>query len=120
MFVGESKDWKLGVVTETAPRKGLFDMSPSNGYYAIWWSGSHMRALTAPPLTKVKSPPKLRQVGVFLDLDEGQVSFYNVKTGSEIYSFNESSEFTERMFPLLSTGDKEVPLVLMTTQHHVA
>ncbi|XP_010750609.2 bloodthirsty-related gene family, member 30 [Larimichthys crocea] len=117
--VGESKDWKLGVVSESAQRKGLFDMSPSNGYYALWWSGSQLRALTTPPLTKVKNPPKLRQVGVFLDVDEGQVSFYNVKSGSEIYSFTGSSEFTERMFPLLGTGDKEVPLVLMTTQQHL-
>lgn len=69
---------------------------------------------------QVKSPPKLRQVGVFLDMDEGQVSFYNVKSGSEIYSFNGTSEFTERMFPLLGTADKEVPLVLMTTQHQLA
>ncbi|XP_075939500.1 bloodthirsty-related gene family, member 30 [Anarhichas minor] len=120
VFVGDNKDWKLGVVSESAPRKGLFDMSPSNGYYALWWSGSQMRALTTPPLTKVKSPPKLRQVGVFLDVDEGQVSFYNVKSGSEIYSFTGSSEFTERMFPLLGTGDKEVPLVLMTSQHQLA
>lgn len=72
------------------------------------------------PLTlQVKSSAKLRQVGVFLDVDEGQVSFYNVKTGSEIYSFNTMTEFTERMFPLLGTGDKEVPLVLLTAQHHM-
>ncbi|KAK1875596.1 E3 ubiquitin-protein ligase TRIM58 [Dissostichus eleginoides] len=111
------EDWKLGVVSESAPRKGLFDMSPSNGYYAIWWSNSTLRALTAPPLTKVKSPQKLRQVGVFLDMDEGQVSFFNVKTSTEIYSF--SGEFSDRMFPLLGTGDKEVPLVLMSTQHQL-
>lgn len=53
--VGENKDWKLGVVRESAQKKGLFDMSPSNGYYAIWWSGSQLRALTTPPLTKVNS-----------------------------------------------------------------
>ncbi|XP_039679620.1 E3 ubiquitin-protein ligase TRIM21-like isoform X2 [Perca fluviatilis] len=116
VFIGESRDWKLGVVTETASRKGLFDMSPSNGYYALWWSGGQLRALTAPPLTKVKSPPRLRQVGVFLDVDEGHVTFYNAKSGSEIYSFSGTAEFTERMFPLLGTGDKETPLVLMTTQ----
>lgn len=148
--MGENKDWKLGVVSESAQRKGLFDMSPSCGYYALWWSNSHLRALTAPPLTKVttrwnsssthqlvcpdvsptppplppgvlqvKSPAKLRQVGVFLDVDEGQVTFYNVKSGSEIYSFNAHQEFTEKMFPLLGTGDKEVPLVLLTAQHHM-
>ncbi|XP_074552819.1 bloodthirsty-related gene family, member 30 isoform X2 [Halichoeres trimaculatus] len=119
VMVGENKDWKLGVVSESAQRKGLFDMSPSNGYYAIWWSGSQLRALTAPPLTKIKGPTKLRQVGVFLDVEEGQVSFYNVKSGSEIYSFNGSAEFTERMFPLLGTGDKEVPIVLVTAQHQL-
>ncbi|XP_037544573.1 E3 ubiquitin-protein ligase TRIM39 [Nematolebias whitei] len=117
VFVGENKDWKLGVVSESAQRKGLFDMSPPNGFYAIWWSSSQLRALTAPPLTKVKGHhPKLRQVGVFLDAEEGQVSFYNVKTGTEIYSFHSNSEFTERMFPLFGTGDKEIPLILMTTQ----
>ncbi|XP_017296890.1 E3 ubiquitin-protein ligase TRIM39 isoform X2 [Kryptolebias marmoratus] len=121
VFVGENKDWKLGVVSETAQRKGLFDMSPPNGYYTIWWSSSQLRALTTPPLTKVKGHhPKLRQVGVFLDADEGQVSFYNVKSGTEIYSFHSNSEFTERMFPLLGTGDKEVPLILMTTQNQLA
>ncbi|XP_026181083.1 bloodthirsty-related gene family, member 30 [Mastacembelus armatus] len=120
VFVGENKDWKLGVVSESAQRKGLFDMNPSSGYYVLWWSNSQLRALTTPPVIKVKSPPKLRQLGVFLDVDEGQVSFYNVKTGSEIYSFTKSSEFTERMFPLLGTGDKEVPLILMTMQHQLA
>lgn len=49
-------------------------------------------------------------------MDEGQVSFYNVKSGSEIYSFNRTLEFSEKMFPLLGTGDKDVPLVLMTAQ----
>lgn len=71
-------------------------------------------------LLQVKSPAKLRQVGVFLDVDEGQVTFYNVKSGSEIYSFNAQQEFTEKMFPLLGTGDKEVPLVLLTAQHNMA
>lgn len=68
---------------------------------------------------QVKAPPKLRQVGVFLDVDEGQVTFYNTKSGSEIYSFPRGRQFTDRMFPLLGTGDKDVPLVLMTTQHQL-
>lgn len=55
VFVGDSKDWKLGVVTEAAQRKGLFDMTPASGYYAIWWSGSQLRALTTPPLAKVRA-----------------------------------------------------------------
>ncbi|KAK7878232.1 hypothetical protein WMY93_034369 [Mugilogobius chulae] len=179
VFVGENKDWKVGVVSESAQRKGLFDMSPPNGYYALWWSGGQLRALTTPlspsvlklfcikhysplslpppsPLSLLplpppgEDPPEARQVGVFMDHDLGQVSFFNSKTGSEIYSFNKApsprlgpdpdprpgpgpgldpraktrltntlrtSEFNERMFPLLGTGDKEVPVVLMTQAH---
>nr|XP_046163126.1 E3 ubiquitin/ISG15 ligase TRIM25-like [Oncorhynchus gorbuscha]XP_046163127.1 E3 ubiquitin/ISG15 ligase TRIM25-like [Oncorhynchus gorbuscha] len=113
--VGENKDWKVGVVRESAQRKGLFDMSPNSGYYALWWGGTHLRALTIPSLTKVKTSVRLRRVGVYLDCEEGQVTFYNVKTGSEVYSFS-VPEFSERMFPLLGTGDREVPLALMITQ----
>ncbi|XP_068192228.1 E3 ubiquitin-protein ligase TRIM39-like isoform X2 [Antennarius striatus] len=120
VFVGDNHDWKLGVISESAQRKGLFDMTPFNGYYAIWWSNKMLRALTAPPLTKVKNPLKLRQVGVFLDAEEGQVSFFNAKSGAHIYSFNRTGDFSERMFPLLGTGDKEIPLILMTTQHQMA
>ena len=68
---------------------------------------------TSVPQVKISS--KLRKVGVFLSVEEGQVSFYNTKTGSELYAFR-GSEFTERMYPLLGTGDKEVPLVLLTVQ----
>lgn len=65
VFVGDSKDWKLGVVAEAAQRKGLFDLTPASGYYALWWSGSHLRALTTPPLTKVPNVVDLIKAVVF-------------------------------------------------------
>ncbi|XP_036408062.1 E3 ubiquitin-protein ligase TRIM21 [Megalops cyprinoides] len=116
--VGENKDWKVGVVRESAQRKGLFDMSPANGYFGLWWGGSQLRALTAPPLVKIKISSRLRRVGVFLDCEEGLVAFYNAKTGSEVYSFS-MDEFAEKMMPFLGTGDKEVPLVLLSAQYSI-
>ncbi|KAJ8254246.1 hypothetical protein COCON_G00208580 [Conger conger] len=116
--VGENKDWKVGVVRESAQRKGLFDMNPSSGYYGLWWGGTQLRALTTPPLAKVKISSRLRRVGVFLDCEEGQVTFYNAKSGSELHTFN-AEEFTEKMLPFLGTGDKEVPLILMTVQYNI-
>ncbi|XP_048102606.1 E3 ubiquitin-protein ligase TRIM39 isoform X1 [Alosa alosa] len=117
--VGENKDWKLGVALESAHRKGLFDMGPSAGYYALWWGGAHLRPLTPPPLGKVKVTGRLRRIGVFLDCEEGHVIFYNAKSGSELYSFT-APRFTERVMPLFGTGDKEVPLVLSSVLdgHH--
>ncbi|KAJ8404271.1 hypothetical protein AAFF_G00340440 [Aldrovandia affinis] len=116
--VGDNKDWKVGFVRESAQRKGLFDLNPRNGYYGLWWGSSQLRALTATPLTKVKVSSKLKRVGVFLDYEEGQVTFYNAKSGSELYTFN-GDHFTEKMLPLLGTGDKEVPLILMTAQYNI-
>ncbi|XP_053347491.1 E3 ubiquitin-protein ligase TRIM7 [Clarias gariepinus] len=110
--VGDNKDWKVGVVRDSAQRKGLFDMSPSNGYYVLWWSTNHLQALTGPPLVKVKMNGRLRYLGVYLDCEEGQVTFYNAKTGSEIYSFTAEGAFSEKMFPLFGTSDKEIPLML--------
>ncbi|KAK2887359.1 hypothetical protein Q8A67_015587 [Cirrhinus molitorella] len=110
--VGENKDWKLGVVRESSQRKGLFDMTPAIGYYAVWWSGNNLRALTAPPLAKVKVTGHLRRIGIYLDCEEGQLVFYNAKTGSEVYSF--TTAFSEKLFPLFGTGDKDVPLMLMS------
>ncbi|XP_076864387.1 bloodthirsty-related gene family, member 30 isoform X2 [Brachyhypopomus gauderio] len=112
--VGDNKDWKVGVMRDSAQRKGLFDMSPGNGYYTLWWNNNQLRALTTPPLTKVKGTGRLRQVGIFLDCEEGHVIFYNAKTGSELYSFV-APAFSEKMLPLFGTADKEVPLVLLTT-----
>lgn len=111
--VGENKDWKLGVVRESSPRKGLFDMTPAIGYYALWWSGSHLRTLTAPPLAKIKVTGHLRRVGIYLDCEEGQLVFFNAKTGSEVYTF--TMAFSEKLFPLFGTGDKDVPLMLMSS-----
>lgn len=113
--VGENKDWRMGVVQESAQRKGLFDMSPTSGYYAPWWGGTHLHALTTLALTKVKASVCLRRVGVFLDCEDGQVTFYNIKTGLEVYRFS-VAEFSERMFSLLGTGDREVSLALKITQ----
>ncbi|KAF4073528.1 hypothetical protein AMELA_G00244150 [Ameiurus melas] len=116
--VGDNKDWKVGVVRDSAQRKGLFDMNPSNGYYVLWWSTNHLRALTTSSLTKVKMTGRLRYLGVYLDCEEGHVTFYNAKTGSEIYSFVTEGAFNERMFPLFGTADKEIPLILPAAPTH--
>ncbi|KAM6957799.1 bloodthirsty-related gene family, member 30 [Aplochiton taeniatus] len=116
--VGENKDWKVGVVQESAQRKGLFDMSPTNGYFTLWWGGGHLRALTNPPLTKVKTPSHLTRVGVYLDCEEGQVTFINAKTRSELYSFSSNDFGSQKMMPMLGTGDREVPLVLSATAYN--
>ncbi|KAJ4944987.1 hypothetical protein JOQ06_013526 [Pogonophryne albipinna] len=48
----------------------------------------------------------LRKVGVFVDYEEGLVSFYDVDAAALIYSFTGCS-FTEKLFPYFNPGRKD-------------
>ncbi|XP_058867819.1 butyrophilin subfamily 2 member A2-like [Acipenser ruthenus] len=101
--VGGSTSWRLGVSRESAERKGWFSMTPQQGYWTVEWSGGEFTALTDPeiPLPLSLKPQKL---GVYLDYEEGQLSFYNVETRSHIYTFTDM-EFNpnEKLYPFFYT-----------------
>ncbi|XP_035136501.1 E3 ubiquitin-protein ligase TRIM58 isoform X2 [Callithrix jacchus] len=87
--VGERAEWGLGVCQDTLARKGETTPSPENGVWALWLlKGDEYMVLASPsvPLLRLESP---RCVGVFLDYEAGEVSFYNVTNGSYIYTFNQ-------------------------------
>ncbi|XP_058867791.1 butyrophilin subfamily 1 member A1-like isoform X2 [Acipenser ruthenus] len=111
--VGGNTEWRLGVSRESAKRKGRFSMTPQQGYWTVdWWSGGEFTALTDPraPLPLSLKPQKL---GVYLDYEEGQLSFYNVETRSHIYTFTDM-EFNpnEKLYPFFCTWDENTALVL--------
>ncbi|XP_062888362.1 zinc-binding protein A33-like [Mobula hypostoma] len=73
--VGDSQAWYLGVTCIHSARKGYIKLAPSNGYWSIcrlldYWMNNKRRQ----PL-EVTS--KLSRVGVYLDFEAGQVSFYD-------------------------------------------
>ncbi|XP_035856382.1 E3 ubiquitin-protein ligase TRIM21-like isoform X1 [Sander lucioperca] len=96
-------NWDLGVVRESINRKGIITLSPENGYWIIWLrNGNEYKAAAGPSvLLSLKSPPQ--KVGVFVDYEEGLVSFYDVDAAALIYSFTGCS-FTEKLFPYFSPG----------------
>nr|XP_055054974.1 E3 ubiquitin-protein ligase TRIM39 isoform X1 [Misgurnus anguillicaudatus] len=103
--------WRIGVTTASSKRHGRFSMNPSEGFWAIWRSTREFFACTKPetPLPLMLVPKKL---GVYLDYEEGQVSFYNVETQSHIFTFTTS--FGEKMYPLFSPLDGRTVLTLST------
>ncbi|XP_058874440.1 butyrophilin subfamily 1 member A1-like [Acipenser ruthenus] len=110
--MGENTFWTLGVSRESAQRKGEFGMTPQQGYWTVRWSGDDFTAVTAPqtPLPRSLKPQKL---GMYLDYEEGQLSFYNVETRSHIYTFTDM-EFkpNEKLNPFFWTWDENIDLVL--------
>ncbi|XP_051987371.1 butyrophilin subfamily 1 member A1-like [Xyrauchen texanus] len=93
--------WDLGVTRESIDRKGYYYLKPEMGYwtvkrYGIYWACDSQHV----SLSLRKKP---QRVGVFVDYEEGLVSFYDVEDRSHIYSFTGQS-FTETLYPFVGLG----------------
>ncbi|TRY64959.1 hypothetical protein DNTS_024640 [Danionella cerebrum] len=98
--VGE-RDWRIGVAAESALCKGYRALNTQSGYYTLRLErGSDLKALTVPntPLPQRLIP---HRVGVYLDYEEGQLSFYDTQKRAHLYTYNE--RFTEKLYPLFGT-----------------
>lgn len=84
--VGDRTDWAIGVCRENVVKKGFDPMTPDNGFWAVELYGNGYWALT-PLRTPLRLAGPPRRVGVFLDYELGDISFYNMSDGSLIYAF---------------------------------
>ncbi|XP_066578098.1 erythroid membrane-associated protein [Amia ocellicauda] len=118
--VRKKTDWTLGVARESINRKGKITYTPNNGYWTVWLrNGNEYEALAGPPVLLPLSL-KPRKVGVFVDYEGGQVSFYNVEARSHIYTFTYT--FTEKLDPFFSPctndgGANAAPLIISPVRH---
>ncbi|XP_058637654.1 E3 ubiquitin-protein ligase TRIM39-like [Onychostoma macrolepis] len=103
--VGEKTEWDLGVARESIQRKGKVTVCPENGFWCIWLrnGGEYVANESCPVPLSLKDKPQ--KVGVFVDYEEGLVSFYNVGSKTLIYSFTGQS-FTEKIYPFFSPCNK--------------
>uniref|UniRef100_A0A3P9Q9F0 E3 ubiquitin-protein ligase TRIM38-like n=1 Tax=Poecilia reticulata TaxID=8081 RepID=A0A3P9Q9F0_POERE len=104
--VNNKTGWDLGVARGSADRKGKLTLSPDKGYWVlVHYEAENYAAMTAPP-TCLFLEGKPNKVGVFVDYEEGLVSFYNATTRSHIYSFTECS-FRNEIYPYFSPHYKQ-------------
>lgn len=115
VFVGQKTEWSLGVASGSIERRAAIPQSPDNGLWAIWFKKDRFETFCCPGVT-VHSDT-LERVGVFVDYDEGEVSFYDVEKAQLIFSFTECS-FFEKLYPYFNPCDNEYganldPLVIV-------
>uniref|UniRef100_A0A3P8S298 Uncharacterized protein n=1 Tax=Amphiprion percula TaxID=161767 RepID=A0A3P8S298_AMPPE len=108
--------WTLGVVRESINRKGGIKVSPRHGYWTIVLrNGNEYKAGDGPSVRlHPRSGPE--KVGVFVDYEEGLVSFYDADTAVLIFSFTGCC-FTEKLHPyfcpcLNDRGKNSAPLII--------
>ncbi|KAF4089029.1 hypothetical protein AMELA_G00061970 [Ameiurus melas] len=109
-------EWTLGVVRENINRKGTIRGTPQNGLWTVILRNENEYKACAGPAVPLTLREKVEKVGVFVDYEEGLVSFYDVKSSSHIYSFTGQS-FTEKLYPYFSPcnnngGKNSAPLII--------
>ncbi|XP_035859551.1 E3 ubiquitin-protein ligase TRIM21-like [Sander lucioperca] len=112
-------DWTLGVVRES--RKGKITLSPQDGYWVIVVRNENEYLAAADPAVRLSLKSQPQKVGVFVDYEEGLVSFYDVDAEALIYSFTGCS-FTEKLYPYFSPcfndgGKNSAPLIISPVSH---
>uniref|UniRef100_A0A8C5FIU3 E3 ubiquitin-protein ligase TRIM39-like n=1 Tax=Gadus morhua TaxID=8049 RepID=A0A8C5FIU3_GADMO len=97
--------WWLGVVRESVNRKVLNRWTPENG---CWTLLCYKDVLIFKDEPSVGLPRRagLQKVGVFVDYDEGLVSFYDVEARVHLYSAT-GCTFSEPLYPILYPGPRK-------------
>uniref|UniRef100_A0A8C5CKP6 Bloodthirsty n=1 Tax=Gadus morhua TaxID=8049 RepID=A0A8C5CKP6_GADMO len=113
--VKDKTSWGLGVARESINRKGLTVWTPEMGYWTLSYNNDVL-LFSDNPSVRVSLRAGLQKVGVFVDYDEGLVSFYDVEARVHIYSAT-GCTFTEPLHPILSTdlhkeGRNAAPLII--------
>ncbi|XP_062295200.1 E3 ubiquitin-protein ligase TRIM39-like isoform X1 [Scomber scombrus] len=114
--VKEKTNWDLGVARGSINRKGNITLRPQYGFWTIRLrNGNEYSARNNPPVRlSLKSQPQ--KVGLFVDYEDGLVSFYDVDAAALIYSFTGCS-FIEKLYPyfcpcLNDGGINYAPLII--------
>ncbi|XP_062391169.1 zinc-binding protein A33-like [Sardina pilchardus] len=107
--VGENTLWEVGVMTESAQRKG--DYLSMSGRWCVLYAGATYSACALPhALTDLTVQQKLQRIRVQLDWDRGELSFSNPDNNTHLHTLTHT--FTERVFPYLN-GSVESPLRML-------
>ncbi|XP_051542805.1 E3 ubiquitin-protein ligase TRIM21 isoform X3 [Myxocyprinus asiaticus] len=114
--VASKSAWDLGVARQSVNRKGLVTLSPDDGYWAVCLrEGSKYRACDRQSvLLPLQTQPQ--RIGIYVDYEDGRVSFYDPSACAHIYSFTGHS-FQENLLAYLNpdmndAGNNKAPLVL--------
>lgn len=114
--VKDKTQWDLGVANQSINRKGDIRLSPKNGYWTVWLRKGNEFTANAGPAVNLHVAEVPEKIGVFVDYEEAQVSFYDVDTRASIFSFT-GCNFTEKLFPFFSPcsddgGKNSAPLII--------
>ncbi|XP_072331293.1 zinc-binding protein A33-like [Scyliorhinus torazame] len=100
--VGDKTKWLVGVAKESVNRKGKIKMNPVHGCWTVWHCNGNDYGVMENQLVRLTLNLIPRIVGVYLDYEGGQVTFYNADDMSVLHTYTDT--FTEKLFPFFYPG----------------
>ncbi|XP_033982759.1 E3 ubiquitin-protein ligase TRIM39-like [Trematomus bernacchii] len=102
-------DCNVGLARESINRKGNITLTPGNGFWTIGLRAGNKFYACADLEHRLSLKSQPEKVGVFVDYEEGLVSFYDVDAAALIYSFTGCC-FKEKLYPCFSIPENLVGL----------
>ncbi|XP_038157821.1 nuclear factor 7, brain-like [Cyprinodon tularosa] len=103
------KSWWIGVTDkQEIPKDQSFPLSIKNGFWFLFSRPDKENSVqfNSEPFIYFPFQSRLKTVGVYLDYDNGELSFYNVEEKCLIGSLR--TKFSGEMFPLFNPGKGDI------------
>ncbi|XP_037635053.1 nuclear factor 7, brain-like [Sebastes umbrosus] len=97
--VGDHPHWNVGLAKESVDRKGKVKPSPDDGIWCVTLLSGNYIDVVGETIRVKKS---LQRIGVHLDYDRGEVSFYDPEDMTRVCTHRDI--FSEKLFPWFSIG----------------
>ncbi|XP_076994017.1 E3 ubiquitin-protein ligase TRIM17-like isoform X1 [Tamandua tetradactyla] len=106
--------WALGVCRDNVNRKDRVPKSPENGFWVVQLSKGEKylpTISTSTPFTLTEPPS---HVGIFLDYEAGDISFYSVNDGSHLHTYSQAT-FSRPVQPFFCLGAPKSGQMVIST-----
>ncbi|XP_046898818.1 zinc-binding protein A33 [Hypomesus transpacificus] len=104
--VGPKTAWRLGVAREDVHRGEMTSSGTTSGLWTLSLKGGAIMACTDPKPTRVRVSVRPRRIGVFLDCEKKEVSFYDAVTMMPLYTFSTGAVLVP-LFPFYNPCDTD-------------
>ncbi|XP_045557417.1 butyrophilin subfamily 3 member A3 isoform X2 [Salmo salar] len=93
--LGKKSQWSVGIAQDTEKRDNI-QMYPENGFWSICYKDGELKTVEQSS-TFLPIELKPEKLGVFMDYERGQITFFNVEKKCHIHSFY--GMFTKKLYP---------------------